>query len=48
MVERARAIAAAAAAGNDEAAVARLRTVRATAVAAGNGWALAGIDLALT
>ena len=47
MVERARAIAAAAESGNDAAAMARLRAVRATAVAAGNGWALAGIDLAL-
>jgi hypothetical protein len=48
MVERARAIAAAAESGNDAAAKARLRTVRATAVAAGNGWALTGIDQALT
>jgi tetratricopeptide (TPR) repeat protein len=48
MVERARAIAAAAQTSKDAAAMTRLREVRATAVAAGNGWALAGIDQALT
>jgi hypothetical protein len=47
MVERARAIAAAAQKDNDEAAMTRLRELRATAVAAGNGWALEGIDQAL-
>ncbi|MEJ8855469.1 adenylate/guanylate cyclase domain-containing protein [Variovorax robiniae] len=47
MVERARAISAAAQTGLDAAAVARLQAVRATAVAAGNGWILAGIDQAL-
>lgn len=47
MVERARAIVGAAVSGADAAATARLRAVRATAVAAGNGWALAGIDEAL-
>jgi tetratricopeptide (TPR) repeat protein len=48
MAERARAIAAAATIGKDAATTARLRHVRGLAVAAGNGWALAGIDLALT
>ncbi|WP_218508220.1 adenylate/guanylate cyclase domain-containing protein [Variovorax sp. dw_308] len=47
MVERARAIIAAAKSGHDAAAIARLQAVRAAAVAAGNGWVLAGIDHAL-
>lgn len=44
MVERARAIAAAMESGVDVAAKERLARVRASAIAAGNGWALSGID----
>jgi tetratricopeptide (TPR) repeat protein len=47
VVERARAIVAAVASNHGEAPTARLQQVRATAIAAGNGWALAGIDQAL-
>ena len=47
MVERARSIVAAMASGKDKMVMARLQKVRATAVAAGNGWGLSGIDQAL-